>query len=118
MRPPPLLLSLLAALGLALLAPAQASDPRPLVDLVERLGSDVYSEREAAAERLEQYGEVAREALRRAAQGDDPEIRRRAEELLDRLQRRAEAERVLQPRKVHLVFQDAALPDALAEFNK
>jgi uncharacterized protein (TIGR03067 family) len=51
--------------------------------LVKQLGSEVYKEREAASEELEAVGEPALGALRKAAaSSDDPEIRRRAEQII------------------------------------
>lgn len=78
----PLLLAAPFAFAAALLA----GDPTP--DDVERairqLGDNRHTTREQAANRLWQYGRAAEAAVRRAAQGEDAEIARRARTLLDK----------------------------------
>jgi uncharacterized protein (TIGR03067 family) len=57
--------------------------------LVQQLGSEKFSEREAATKRLEEIGEAALGPLRKAAaQRDDPEVRLRAKGLLVAIERR------------------------------
>ncbi len=54
--------------------------------LVKRLDSDSFPEREKASTALAELGEDAAEALRKVLEGNpSPEVRRRAEDLLDRL---------------------------------
>ncbi|HVX61859.1 MAG TPA: hypothetical protein VHC19_14685, partial [Pirellulales bacterium] len=53
-----------------------------LASLVRRLGSDAYSERDAAEAQLEKSGAAAREHLLAAVENPDPEIRLRAKRLL------------------------------------
>jgi hypothetical protein len=61
-------------------APEELSKAR---ELVRRLGSDFYREREEAQAQLAKLGRVARQALAEAVAGDpDPEIRLRASRLL------------------------------------
>ncbi len=60
-------------------------DPQIKADLqqyVQRLGSDRYSEREAAEQRLAELGSLAFPVLRQALNNSDPEIAFRAERLL------------------------------------
>jgi hypothetical protein len=61
--------------------PARAPDPRAAA-LVARLGSDSFREREAAQDALARMGGGARPALEGARGSPDPEVRRRAAELL------------------------------------
>lgn len=56
-----------------------------LASLVRRLGSDAYTERDAAEEQLAALGPEAREQLIAAAESPDPEVRLRAKKLLLRL---------------------------------
>jgi WD40 repeat protein len=83
MKPLPLLF-LLCVTGTSALvpfAPAPASDPGAageIQGLVKQLGSDVFREREAATKRLTEIGEAALDALHPALTSDDPEVRRRA----------------------------------------
>ena len=50
--------------------------------LIQQLGSDEFSQREQAQQKLATLGEPALEPLRKAAQGDDYEVRRRARDLI------------------------------------
>src|SRR5262249_38501900 len=63
--------------------------------LVAGLGSDEFSERESAARRLERMGTTALPALRNACKSSDPEVRRRAASLVERIERTAESARLL-----------------------
>ena len=76
-----------SALGLFLLLMLSTrsfcDQPSEIDRLIQRLGDRQFKEREAAGERLEKIGEPALEALREAAAASkDPEIRRRALQLL------------------------------------
>ena len=64
--------------------PAVADDPDDQVieRLVKQLGSDVFKEREAATKRLKEIGEPALDAVTKATTSSDPEVRRRAEEIV------------------------------------
>jgi hypothetical protein len=58
--------------------------------LIKQLGSDAFAEREAAGKELEDIGEPALAALRKAAaSGDDLEIRRRAAHIIRTIVTRA-----------------------------
>jgi hypothetical protein len=73
--------------GLAIV-PAAAQEDAPAVRvarLIPLLGSHSYAERRLATEELEKLGPLAREALQQQADSADPEIRRRAGELLGKL---------------------------------
>ena len=78
----------LSALLLLLCVPAAAVDDHAeATRLVRQLGADDFEEREAAARRLLEIGEPALEALRAAQAQRDPEVRRRAAELIDAVYR-------------------------------
>jgi HEAT repeat protein len=64
---------------------ANADQPAEIERLIRQLGSSQFAEREAASARLKVIGEPAANALRKAADGADAEIRWRAEALLDAL---------------------------------
>jgi hypothetical protein len=67
-------------------APAAApADPAALQRLVEDLGSADFRIREAATKALIDLGESARAALVKAAQSDNPAVRFRADQILQRL---------------------------------
>jgi hypothetical protein len=87
--------------------------PQPR-ELVARLGSPRYAEREAAAAGLEQLGGAALPALRAARDSRDLEIRTRAYHLIDRI----EAARLMQPSRVRLGFENVPLADALKSLSE
>jgi RNA polymerase sigma factor (sigma-70 family) len=69
-------------------APGAPADHARIARLIARLGSDNFSEREAAARALEAIGEPALDALRRAASSTtDLEVLRRAERLIRLIER-------------------------------
>ncbi|HVK18684.1 MAG TPA: TIGR03067 domain-containing protein [Fimbriiglobus sp.] len=73
------------AVGLATLRgnPENGADAERVAKLIKQLGADAFAKREAASKELESIGEPARAALRQAAASDgDPEIRRRAEQVI------------------------------------
>jgi hypothetical protein len=72
-----------------LVAGAPAEPPAEVERLIGQLGSAQFAEREAASRALEATGEPAVEALRKAVQSSDAEVRRRAEELLRCIEGRA-----------------------------
>jgi hypothetical protein len=116
------ILSVLFGLGfLGLLAgPAAADkdDAGRIDQLIEQLGSGSFEEREAATKALDAIGPPGLEKLRKATQSDDVEIKRRATELVKRIEKRAEASRVLTPKRVNLVYKDTPLKEAVEDFKK
>src|SRR5438067_13224325 len=93
--------------------PARADGADALKKLVERLGSRRHGEREAAtAALIARRGPAAVGLLRQAAAGRDPEVRRRARELLERFARCQEAERVLRPQHVRLTYKEVPVAEA------
>jgi hypothetical protein len=75
----------LCALAPALAAePADVPSPEQIGKWVKQLGDDDFDAREAATQKLWQAGRHAEEALKKALDSDDREVRRRAAELLDK----------------------------------
>jgi HEAT repeat protein len=60
-------------------------EPEQLKKLIENLDSGNHIDRERAAAELERLGEQAGPALKKAAESPSPEVRRRAERLLAKL---------------------------------
>ena len=58
------------------------------------------------------------DSLKRASKGEDPEVGHRAEELVARIERRIEAARLLEPKRVRLHLVDTPVPDAVAELKR
>jgi RNA polymerase sigma factor (sigma-70 family) len=78
--------------------------------LIKQLGSEKFTEREAATTALEKIGEPAYDALRRAADaGDDVEIRRRAERIMGVIEQRWQVRRFEGP--IESVYSVAFSPD-------
>jgi hypothetical protein len=111
-------------LGLGLLwlmaAPAAADkdDAARIDKLIEQLGSGSFQEREAATKALDALGAPALEKLKKASQSDDVEVSRRATELVKRIEKRTEVSRVLTPKRVHLIYKDTPLKEAVEDFKK
>ncbi len=121
MRSRHLLAALLVGLGVALPAAAPAADPPDaarIQKLVEQLGSAEFQDREKAAQELEAVGEPALPALRKAAAGDDAEVKARAAKLVTQIERRAESARELAATRVRLVYKDTPLAEAVADLRK
>jgi hypothetical protein len=95
------LLAMIAVLGLA-----PGADP---ADLVARLGSPRFAEREAAASALERLGRGALPALRGALGSKDPEVQTRAAELATRIER----DLMVRPTTVTLDFRDRPLDEVV-----
>ncbi len=101
----------------ASLAPTDGDEERT-AKLIQQLGSDSFADREKATQELEQIGPAALDALRRATRGDDPERKRRAEELVQKIEKRALEASLLAPKRVRLAYKDTPLAEALADFQK
>lgn len=117
------LLASLIVPGLALLislpSPADdAASKEKIAKLIEQLGSGSFDEREKATKELAAIGTPALEALRKAAKGEDLEIRKRVEQILPSIERQAESARILAPKRIHLVYKDTPLGEAVADFGK
>lgn len=104
------------AVGVSWGGPPSAS-PTP-TELVARLGSDEYAEREAAARALAQAGPDALPALRDGLKSSDPEVRARVAPLITKLQRAADSGGKIAPKMVAINYKDMPLGTALADFKK
>jgi hypothetical protein len=100
-------------------AAAASPDPQAIAEYIRKLGHERYAERQAAWKALEEIGRPALDALKQAAGRDeDPEIQRRARELVHLIERRLEREEVLRPTLIGLDLAEIAVPDALAQLSK
>jgi hypothetical protein len=70
--------------------PKPPADPKAIRKLVEQLGSDDFDTRDQAVKRLLELDETALPALKEAANGNDAEVRRLAEELAATIAARVE----------------------------
>jgi RNA polymerase sigma factor (sigma-70 family) len=94
------------------------SDAAKIAKLIDQLGSDSFDDRDKATKELGEIGAPALDALRKAAQGTDAERKKRAEDLIEKIEARDEEARVLAPRRVQLVYKDTPLAEAVADFKK
>lgn len=123
MRTRCLLMTMLAGLALGALALAAAPSvdrvaPQDIARLIEQLGSGNFAEREEANRKLDAIGAPALEALRKAAQSNDAEVRRRAEDLVKKIEKLAENNQLLTPSRVRLVYNDTPVTEAVADLAK
>ncbi len=86
--------------------------------LIRQLGSERFAEREKALKELDKIGLPALEALQEAAQAADPEVRRRAAELANKIEQQQESEALLRAQRVHLRYKDTPLYEALRDFQE
>jgi hypothetical protein len=86
--------------------------------LIKQLGSPKYAERQASGQALDRLGPAALPALNRAAKSVDPEVSRHARALVRRINKRVERDRLLAAKRVHLIYRDTPLMDAVADFGK
>src|SRR5207248_6789668 len=77
------------------LLPVAAADPEAeIARLVKQLGHDEFDKREDATTRLKEIGEPALDALTTAATCSDPEVRRRAEDIVAVLEKKLSGEQL------------------------
>jgi hypothetical protein len=87
-------------------------------ELIEQLGSVEFAEREIAMKRLEELGPVALDALRLACQSENPEIARRSQELVRKVERKLANEKALAPTLVELDVREQPLDRVLADLSR
>src|SRR5713226_6051333 len=98
--------------GFGLACAAEETKPAPKVDvatvarLVGQLGSDRFDDRETAFKELDGLGSNALDVLRPALTSRDEETRRRALDLVQRIEKRLESAQLTQPKLVRLVYTD------------
>lgn len=120
----PNMLRISALLSVVLISlPAHVSSAFPpgmpeVQQLIEKLGSPDFAEREAATKRLEELGATARDALQAACKSEDPEIARRAHDILHKVEGRIRNEKILAPTMIELDARDTPLDSVLAELSK
>src|SRR5262245_55417047 len=116
-----LVLLLVLGFGSLLVLPTTAAEPpdaKQIAKLVDQLNSDKFAEREKAAQQLDAIGEPALEALQKAAKSDQTELRRRAEELIKKIEGRTQGAKILKAKKVSLTYKDTPLKEAIEDFKK
>src|SRR5437016_250877 len=106
----------LALLVAAAAFPAETTreaTPERVAQLIKRLGSNQFRERAAATRALDSLGEAALDALKDAARSaDDLETRQRAAELVQAIELRRAAARILAATPVEYDYRNTPLPEA------
>jgi hypothetical protein len=114
----------LVGLGLCVACAEQAgpspakSDAAAIAKLVAQLGSERFEDRKAASKALDALGPTALDALRNSLAGREEEARRRAIDLVQRIEVRLETARLTQPKLVHLVYKDTPLSEAVQDIAR
>jgi hypothetical protein len=115
-------LALLAGFGIALSVPgnaAEKADADTINKLIAKMSSNRFAEREKAQKALEEIGLPALDALKKAAEeSKDMEGRRRAQELVAKLEKKALATKILAPKRLRLTYKNTPLSEAIADFKK
>jgi hypothetical protein len=121
------LLLVLHSLLLGLVAPAWTAERKVIKDpvqakqiarMIEQLGSPKYAARQAADRALDQQAAAALPALSRAVKSTDPEVRWHARDLIAKIGRRIERDKLLAATRLHLVYKDTPVADAVADLAK
>jgi hypothetical protein len=95
------------------LRPATAPDAEKIARMVSKLDSEVFTIRKKASADLEEIGEPAVPFLRKALEGDpSPEVRKRLEELLVKMDRATPRGEVLRSLRAIEVLETIGTPDA------
>jgi hypothetical protein len=94
------------------------AEPARIADLIAKLGSKKFSERQAATRSLAALGLHALEALHKATDSPDAEVSRRAQILIRKIVKQDETAKVLKPTRVHLVYKDTPLETALEDLRQ
>jgi hypothetical protein len=118
-----LILTLLLGWGLSWCAAwsswaEEVSPAQDVAQIIRRLGSTKFVEREQATHALDALGTSALSALREAVQSDDIEVSRRAEVLIKKIEQRTERDRILAATPVHLKYQARPVAEAVADLAK
>ena len=99
-------------------ASAGPQDDKRIEELIKKLGSGNYNEREKARAELETIGLPALDLLREAAKTGDLETKTRCDKLIKRLEDKQAADVLLAPRKVKLDLTNVSVTQAIEELQK
>src|SRR5262249_30321458 len=97
---------------------AKKVDMAKVVQLIERLGNNNFEEREKASRELEGIGAPALEALRKATQNTDIEVKNRALDLVAKIEKQILQDKLLAPTGLRLVYKDTPVAEAVADLAK
>ena len=87
-------------------------------EMIKSLGDSSFEVREKAEKDLGLAGEPALEQLRKARKSEDPEIRRRAESLIKKIETESDNKKLIDPKKITMKHVDAPVTEVIADLVK
>ena len=96
---------------------SQISQPA-ISEMIQALGNASFELREKAEKDLGLVGEPALEQLRKARKSEDPEIRRRTESLIKKIETESDNKKLIDPKKITMKHVDAPVTEVIADLVK
>lgn len=96
---------------------SQISQPT-ISEMIQSLGNASFELREKAEKDLGLAGEPALEQLRKARKSEDPEIRRRVESLIKKIEMESENKKLIDPKKITMKHSDSPVTEVIADLVK
>ncbi len=87
-------------------------------EMIKSLGDSSFEVREKAEKDLGLAGEPALEQLRKARKSEDPEIRRRTESLIKKIETESDNKKLIDPKKITMKHVDAPVTEVIADLVK
>ncbi|NBR06248.1 MAG: hypothetical protein EBT92_10800 [Planctomycetes bacterium] len=87
-------------------------------EMIQSLGNASFELREKAEKDLELVGEPALEQLRKARKSEDPEIRRRTESLIKKIETESDNKKLIAPRRITMKHTDIPVTEVIADLVK
>ena len=87
-------------------------------EMIKSLGDSSFEVREKAEKDLGLAGEPALEQLRKARKSEDPEIRRRTESLIKKIETESDNKKLIDPKKITMKHVDASVTEVIADLVK
>jgi hypothetical protein len=96
---------------------SQISQPA-ISEMIQALGNASFELREKAEKDLGLVGEPALEQLRKARKSEDPEIRRRTESLIKKIETESDNKKLIDPKKITMKHSDIPVTEVIADLVK
>lgn len=95
----------------------QISQPS-ISEMIKALGDSSFEVREKAEKDLGLAGEPALEQLRKERKSEDPEIRRRVETLIKKIEMESDNKKLIDPKKITMKHSDVPVTEVIADLVK
>ena len=92
--------------------------PPSISEMIKALGDSSFEVREKAEKDLGLAGEPALEQLRKERKSEDPEIRRRVETLIKKIEMESDNKKLIDPKKITMKHSDAPVTEVIADLVK